>query len=201
MLKNTKLDSKKQKKLLSVPKEESTSLCGLCRGTKLLCGRSRCPVLVKFHSRDKVTPLIDKLSLGGSSPPSVFIGRFGYPKVSIGPMIPPVMGDTSLIDTPELWFQLVNQPVNHVHKEEISYEVNSVNQAVNHKQQEKTTETVNQVNWPVNHEIQVTENYDYDILEYLRCDNKGLWNRAELIFERMDNKPEREKPGISWFRM
>ncbi len=103
MLKNTKLDSKKQKKLLSVPKKESTSLCGLCRGTKLLCGRSRCPVLVKFHSRDKVTPLIDKLSLGGSSPPSVFIGRFGYPKVSIGPMIPPVMGDTSLIDTPELW--------------------------------------------------------------------------------------------------
>ena len=103
MLKNTKLDSKKQKKLLSVPKEESTSLCGLCRGTKLLCGRSRCPVLVKFHSRDKVTPLIDKLSLSGSSPPSVFIGRFGYPKVSIGPMIPPVMGDTSLIDTPELW--------------------------------------------------------------------------------------------------
>ncbi len=103
MLKNTKLDSKKQKKLLSVPKEESASLCGLCRGTKLLCGRSRCPVLVKFHSRDKITPLIDKLSLGGSSPPSVFIGRFGYPKVSIGPMIPPVMGDTSLIDTPELW--------------------------------------------------------------------------------------------------
>jgi len=103
MLKNIKLDSKKQKKLLSVPKEESTNLCGLCRGTKLLCGRSRCPVLVKFHSRDKITPLIDKLSLGGSSPPSVFIGRFGYPKVSIGPMIPPVMGDTSLIDTPELW--------------------------------------------------------------------------------------------------
>jgi len=103
MLNNTKFDFKKQKKLLSVQKEESKSLCGLCRGTKLLCGRSRCPVLVKFHSRDKVNPLIDKLSLGGSSPPSVFIGRFGYPKVSIGPLIPPVMGDTSLIDTPELW--------------------------------------------------------------------------------------------------
>jgi len=103
MLKNNKLNLNKQNKLLSVPKEDSMSLCGLCRGTKLLCGRSRCPVLVKFHSRDKVTPLIDKLSLDGSSPPSVFIGRFGYPKVSIGPMIPPVMGDTSLIDTPELW--------------------------------------------------------------------------------------------------
>jgi len=103
MLKNNKLNSRKQKQILSVPKEKPTTLCGLCRGTKLLCGRSRCPVIVKFHSRDKITPLIDKLSLGGSSPPSVFIGRFGYPKVSIGPMIPPVMGDTSLIDTPELW--------------------------------------------------------------------------------------------------
>lgn len=103
MLHNINFDSKKQKKLLPVTKQKSTSLCTLCRGTKLLCGRSRCPVLVRFHSRDKVRPLIDKLKLGGSSPPSVFVGRFGYPKVSIGPMIPPVMGDTSLIDTPELW--------------------------------------------------------------------------------------------------
>ena len=103
MLHNINFDSKNQKKLLPVTKQKSTSLCALCRGTKLLCGRSRCPVLVRFHSRDKVRPLIDKLKLGGSSPPSVFVGRFGYPKVSIGPMIPPLMGDTSLIDTPELW--------------------------------------------------------------------------------------------------
>ena len=92
-----------QKKILNIPKQESTSLCALCRGTKLLCGKSRCPVLIKFHSHDKVKPLIDKLRIGGSSPPSVFIGRIGYPKVAIGPMIPPIIGDTSLIDTPELW--------------------------------------------------------------------------------------------------
>ena len=103
MVQNIKFNLNKQRRLLPIAKQEGNSLCGLCRGTKVLCGKSRCPVLVKFHSRDKVMPLIDKLSLGGSSPPSVFIGRFGYPKVSIGPMIPPVMGDTSLIDTPELW--------------------------------------------------------------------------------------------------
>jgi len=97
------MESKNQKKLMPTKKQESSNLCALCRGTKLLCGKYRCPVVVKFHSRDKVRPLIDTLKLGGSSPPSVFIGRFGYPKVSIGPMIPPVMGDTSLIDTPELW--------------------------------------------------------------------------------------------------
>ena len=92
-----------QKKILQVAKEESPSLCALCRGTKLLCGKSRCPIIVKYHSRDKVRPLIDTLKIGGSSPPSVFIGRIGYPKVSIGPMIPPIMGDTSIIDTPEMW--------------------------------------------------------------------------------------------------
>jgi len=69
----------------------------------MLCGKTRCPVIVKYHSRDKVKPLIDTLRIGGASPPSVFVGRIGYPKVAIGPMIPPVMGDTSLIDTPENW--------------------------------------------------------------------------------------------------
>jgi len=103
MVRGIQFNQRSQKKLLPVTKQGSTNLCGLCRGTKLLCGKSRCPVLVKFHSRDKVRQLVDTLRIGGSSPPSVFIGRFGYPKVSIGPMIPPVMGDTSLIDTPELW--------------------------------------------------------------------------------------------------
>ena len=100
MLINSKLE---QRKILKFPEKQSSSLCALCRGTKFLCGKSRCPVLVKFHSRDKVNPLIDRLRIGGSSPPSVFVGRAGYPKVSIGPMIPPIVGDTSLIDTPELW--------------------------------------------------------------------------------------------------
>jgi hypothetical protein len=100
MLINTNFN---QKKILKIPKQESSSVCALCRGTKLLCGKSRCPVLIKFHSQDKVKPLIDKFRIGGSSPPSVFIGRIGYPKVSIGPLIPPITGDTSLIDTPELW--------------------------------------------------------------------------------------------------
>jgi len=41
--------------------------------------------------------------LEGSSPPSVFIGKYGYPKVYIGPMMAPETGDTSLLDTPEEW--------------------------------------------------------------------------------------------------
>lgn len=42
-------------------------------------------------------------SIDGSSPPSVFVGRYGYPKVRIGPMIPPMHGDTTILDRTELW--------------------------------------------------------------------------------------------------
>ena len=42
-------------------------------------------------------------SINGSSPPSVFVGSYGYPKVGVGPMLPPIHGDTTLLDNPEQW--------------------------------------------------------------------------------------------------
>ncbi len=60
--------------------------------------------LAKFYSMSRVAPLIDKTEIEGSTPPSVFVGRFGYPKVFVGPLVPPYRGDTSLLDTPESWF-------------------------------------------------------------------------------------------------
>jgi hypothetical protein len=42
-------------------------------------------------------------AIDGSSPPSVFVGRYGYPKVRLGPMIPPMHGDTTILDRTELW--------------------------------------------------------------------------------------------------
>ncbi len=88
----------KPRKLISTDE----SICIRCRGTKLLCGKPRCPILVKYYAARKNEELIDK-NIYGSSPPSIFVGRHGYPKVSIGPMIPPLQGDTSYMDTPELW--------------------------------------------------------------------------------------------------
>ncbi len=41
--------------------------------------------------------------LEGSSPPSVFVGSWNYPKVFAGPMIAPFHGDTRMLDTPETW--------------------------------------------------------------------------------------------------
>jgi len=46
----------------------------------------------------------------GASPPSVFIGRYGYPKVFVGPLIPPMHGDTAYLDTPEKWIHTVSMP-------------------------------------------------------------------------------------------
>lgn len=76
--------------------------CALCKG-RLWCGKGRCSLLIKFYSYTKAKPLIDSTMLSGSSPPSCFIGSYGYPKVFVGPMLPPQHGDTSIMDTPELW--------------------------------------------------------------------------------------------------
>ena len=103
LVKDKKINYITQQKILLNKKRNSTGLCGLCRGIKLLCGKSRCPIIIKYYSKEKIKPIINKIKIGGSSPPSIFIGRYGYPKISIGPMIPPLMGDTSIIDTPELW--------------------------------------------------------------------------------------------------
>jgi DNA repair protein NreA len=42
-------------------------------------------------------------TLTGATPPSVFVGRYGYPKVEVGPMVPPLHGDTTVLDKPEMW--------------------------------------------------------------------------------------------------
>lgn len=97
-------------KVLNNPKElwdddvPGGTICVSCKGEKLLCGKDKCPILLKFYTKNKIQPAIDSLELEGSSPPSVFVGRFGYPNVYVGPMIPPIHGDTSLMDLPESWF-------------------------------------------------------------------------------------------------
>jgi hypothetical protein len=83
-----------------------SSRCVYCKGSKMLCGKERCSVIARFYSTSRAKERINKLNLDGASPPSVFIGRIGYPKVAIGPMIPPYHGDTSLMDTPERWIGL-----------------------------------------------------------------------------------------------
>ena len=61
-------------------------------------------ILSKWHeSISKYGNLFSSDSVSGTSPPSVFVGSYNYPKVFVGPMVPPVHGNTELLDSPEKW--------------------------------------------------------------------------------------------------
>jgi hypothetical protein len=79
-------------------------LCAACKGGKFLCGKTRCPLIVRFSSYFRNAPLLQGTDLDGASPPGVFVGRIGYPHVYAGPLVPPLHEDTSLYDLPEFWF-------------------------------------------------------------------------------------------------
>ena len=79
-------------------------LCVVCKGSKALCGKTRCPLMVRLNLYFRMMPIIEGTDVDGASPPSVFVGRIGYPYVYAGPLVPPVHEDTSLFDLPELWF-------------------------------------------------------------------------------------------------
>ena len=63
----------------------------------------RDPALLRHYYKLKMSPLTSKLEIVGSSPTDLFVGRFGYPYVNIGPLLPPEFGDTSILATPERW--------------------------------------------------------------------------------------------------
>jgi hypothetical protein len=87
-----------------VTRASRSSLCVVCKGSRFLCGKTRCPIMVKVNYYLKSVPLMSTEDISGVSPPSVFIGRIGYPHVYAGPLVPPVHEDTSLYDLPEQWF-------------------------------------------------------------------------------------------------
>jgi DNA repair protein NreA len=59
--------------------------------------------LKKLTSKIKMQSVDVGKELEGSTPPSVFIGSWNYPKVYAGPMIAPLQGDTTIMDMPESW--------------------------------------------------------------------------------------------------
>ncbi|WP_297550006.1 Nre family DNA repair protein [Thermococcus sp.] len=81
----------------------NSRLCAICKGRKLLCGRPTCPILERFRVARTVEQRLNKRHLFGSSPPSIFVGEHGYPKVRIGPLVPPIEGNTSYLDSPIKW--------------------------------------------------------------------------------------------------
>lgn len=89
------------------------SLCLSCRGSRMLCGKPRCPALLKMFSFIRARRKVGGEHVFGSSPPGIFVGRIGYPHVYAGPLVPPMLGDTSLFNTPERWIgRTVDEIVN-----------------------------------------------------------------------------------------
>ena len=82
---------------------EDPALCLRCRSAQLLCGKPVCPILLRYDAFARTLPMVDGRFLDGSSPPGLFVGRFGYPRVSVGPLLSPLAGDTEILDTPEAW--------------------------------------------------------------------------------------------------
>src|SRR5512145_727018 len=65
--------------------------------------RSKNAYLQKLTANMKMKSIKIGQELDGSTPPSVFIGSWNYPKVYAGPMMVPMQGDTAIMDSPESW--------------------------------------------------------------------------------------------------
>jgi len=77
--------------------------------------------LKKLTANIPITSIEVGKELEGSSPPSVFIGHWNYPKVYAGPMITPQQGDTAIMDRPESWI-----PEGKSQKDILGYRLNLV---------------------------------------------------------------------------
>ena len=77
--------------------------------------------LEKLTEKIKMNSVDVGKDLDGSTPPSVFIGRWSYPKVYAGPMMVPQLGDTYIMDSPEQWISN-----NKTQEDIITYRMNLV---------------------------------------------------------------------------
>jgi len=80
----------------------SSKLCLVCKGGRLLCGASVCPLLSRVLLR---SPYEEKLSQDMFGPsPSIFVGWSNYPDVFVGPLTSINPEKTSLLDDPASWY-------------------------------------------------------------------------------------------------
>ena len=76
-------------------------LCVRCKG-RLWCGLPKCPILEaakNYMPRLKINPN----DIFGLSPPSIFVGRFGYPNVLAGPLVSQSEESSAISDTSNLY--------------------------------------------------------------------------------------------------
>ena len=86
-------------------REERRVPCPVCGGDFKRCRLDVCPYLKDV--RDLLRRVEHSKTVFGSSPPSALIGSWGYPKVLVGPLVPPIQADTSLMERYGLWVNLL----------------------------------------------------------------------------------------------
>ena len=82
-------------------------ICLLCKGSRNICGKDRCELLDSINAR--FSPGTDeekkRKDLFGPSPPHIFVGRYGYPSVSVGPMLArEAIPAAWRLNSPQIWF-------------------------------------------------------------------------------------------------
>lgn len=75
----------------------------IVKRSKAVYKQMRDPAALRNYYKMKILYMKDMLDVAGSSPTDIFVGRYGYPKVFVGPMVPAEFGNTSILSTPELW--------------------------------------------------------------------------------------------------
>ncbi|QQG40265.1 MAG: hypothetical protein HYS81_02555 [Candidatus Aenigmatarchaeota archaeon] len=87
------------------------SLCVRCKGGKNLCGLGYCPLLSRVRLKPTFDATLKEEFFGPST--NVFVGRYGYPRVNVGPLSVIQMGDTDMdvIDDPSKWFGMPYQKI------------------------------------------------------------------------------------------
>lgn len=78
----------------------TANMCLLCKGSRALCGNSKCPLLSRFMIKPRIEKTISKDFFGPSM--NVFVGRIGYPNIGIGPLA--AIETKPNMDNPGSWF-------------------------------------------------------------------------------------------------
>src|SRR2546427_12673879 len=66
--------------------------CQVCRGDIKRCRLAICPYLGRVRDWFEERRDLQTTNLFGASPPSAVVGSWGYPKVLLGPPVPPATG-------------------------------------------------------------------------------------------------------------
>lgn len=144
-----------------VPKSEKlrSTRCAVCRAMLNLCGRGYCPIVKRIQVQIRIKDLVKSDVIFGASPPSVFIGERNYPRVHLGPMVPPIARvDTSIMDDPSQWLdKTVDQIINYRISLIRSHDTIHVSQHANPKKSLEVVQELAMSSLPVDTEVKLTK--------------------------------------------